>query len=252
MILCVDIGNTATKVTLVGGDAVVDGCRLPTGDTRALSRAASDMLGSHGPARGVGVSTVVPDITPQSVRDALSSLGKPIVAVSHLTRLPFRMAVAQPERVGADRLCAASGAVGTEAPDAVVVDIGTAITVDRVRDLQFVGGAIMPGPAMMLRAMGTFTAQLPQVDLDGIETLFPATPAPTENAMALGVGVATLGGILEGVRRMGEPSVPVWVTGGGVGPVVDQLPRDWIRDPDLSARGLYRIARLNLDLREAD
>jgi type III pantothenate kinase len=153
--------------------------------------------------------------------------------------------VPQPERIGADRLCAAAGVVDAATPNAVVVDIGTAITVDRVRDLEFVGGAILPGPGTMLRAMGTFARQLPKVDLDDVETLFPTAGAPTEKAMALGAGVATLGGIKEAVSRLSvdDRGVAVWVTGGASERYRGHLPDPWNLDVDLAARGLARITR---------
>lgn len=255
MILCVDVGNTSTKLFAVEGEKVVGRTSARTDaieaacDEGVLASAGKSVTGGRRIA-GIAISSVVPSLVP-SVRRALQAEWEaPFHLVSHESRLPMRLLVSRPEAVGPDRLCAAAGAIDAEHTDAVVVDVGSAVTIDRVRDLEFIGGAIMPGPGMMLSSLGRDASLLPEMDLDAVETLFPDPPEPTERAMALGVGVATLGGIVEGVRRMAgsEPDVPVWLTGGHAGLVQSHLPDSWIHDPDLSARGMYRIARLNLDL----
>src|SRR6185503_14975808 len=74
----------------------------------------------------------------------------------------------EPERVGADRLYAAAGAVALYARSCVVVDAGTALTVDAVfvgdGTRAFLGGAIAPGPRLLAAALASGTARLPLIE----------------------------------------------------------------------------------------
>lgn len=251
MIVCVDIGNTLTKAACVEDERVVARASTPTGADGYRGR-VREALASLGGARdavdGAVVSSVVPGATAEAAAALAAHTGTPPLVVSHRLSLPVELGVGHPERVGTDRLCAAAGAVDVASPDAVVVDVGSAVTVDLVQGRRFLGGVIMPGPAMMLDAMASRARQLPRIDLDTLPTLLPDAMGSTEESMALGAGLATLGGILEAVRRVSRqaPGAPVWVTGGAAARLDAWFPDDWRRDPDLCFRGLFRIARANL------
>ena len=88
--------------------------------------------------------------------------------VRRLTYLdvPLEIRVDEPARVGIDRLLGALGANRLRDPGraAIVVDLGTAITVDLVEaDGAFAGGAILPGIAMSARALADQTDALPKL-----------------------------------------------------------------------------------------
>ena len=76
-----------------------------------------------------------------------------------------------PERVGDDRIAAALGALTLDSKRPwVVVDVGTAMTINAVTPAQgdalprFEGGLIVPGTMVSLMALSEYTAQLPQLD----------------------------------------------------------------------------------------
>jgi type III pantothenate kinase len=246
VILCLDIGNTSTKVAGVSDDRILAVRVVATGDAEALGAAVAtvETAPDSTAVTAIGVASVVPAAEADAVAVVRGDRSIALVRVGHTTPLPIRVEVESPGTVGADRLCAAAGAVDAGRGDAVVVDVGSAVTIDRVRGHAFVGGAIMPGPRMMLEALGSATGRLPSLSLDDLDTLFPDTPHPTRNAIALGVGVAVAGGIAEAVRRLsGDEAPPVYLTGGLAARVDSALPPAWIRDPDLTLRGLARIVR---------
>lgn len=125
-----------------------------------------------------------------------------------------------PDTLGSDRLFAARGAVERVGRSCIVVDAGTAVTVDavRVRDdgvRVFLGGAIAPGPMLLARSLHEGTARLPEVELrPGV----PALGRDTRSAVLGGVvhGFAGLvRGLVESVARdAGLGDAPV-VLGGG-------------------------------------
>lgn len=246
MILCVDIGNTRVKLAMVEDERVVARSALPSGADRGLvGRAVDEVVWAHGEPERVAVSSVVPEATERVLGEIAA--GVPVLVVSHRHAMPVAIGVPTPERVGVDRLCAASGAVDDKHRDAIVVDVGSAITVDLVRAGEFRGGVIMPGPAMMLDAMAEGASQLPEIDAG--ESLFPESLGTTEGAMSWGVGLACAGGILGAVQHLQGPDggeeAPVCLTGGAVGLLRARLPRSWHYDADLAFRGLFRIALLN-------
>jgi type III pantothenate kinase len=136
------------------------------------------------------------------------------------TRLPIRVNVDYPERVGIDRLLGAVAAKAMVPPGspAITVDVGTAVTVNLIDpDGAFQGGAIFPGPRLMSRALHEFTAKLPRVELSG-----PARdPGPGKNtaaAIRLGLESALVGGVRTVIGRLAADRfrAPAWLflTGG--------------------------------------
>lgn len=129
-------------------------------------------------------------------------------------RVPMRLEVREPDRVGADRLCAAYAAWRLAGGAAVVVDAGTAITVDGVRaDGAFAGGAILAGPHLTSEALRRGTALLPATP-----TALPARVLgrTTEEALAAGVGYGLGGAVRALIARAAEElREPVRVVGTG-------------------------------------
>lgn len=246
MILCVDIGNTATKMGLVRGARVASRVIVSSElSARSVNHALLRVLRGARNLDAIAVCSVRPAATDELVRAVVRRTGFHPIVVNHRTPMPIGIAVRQPERVGSDRLCAACGALRGRRRDAIVITVGTAITVNLVRNRVFRGGVIMPGIGMSLAGMHRFTAQLPQLDVD-----FPAPSRidDTESAMRWGALLAGAGGIRLAVdvleRRRGR--IPRLVTGGDADRVVQWLPAKTVVAPDLTLLGLAAIARHNL------
>ena len=142
--------------------------------------------------------------------------------------VPLRVELPRPDMVGVDRLLDAVAANRLRRPDrpAVVVDVGSAITVDLVSaDGAFRGGAILPGLAMSARALHTFTDLLPLVDMSELSAPPPPLGTATVAAMRSGLFWGTVGAIRQLIELLardagGQPDV--FLT-GGAGPVVAEL-----------------------------
>lgn len=164
---------------------------------------------------------------------------------------------AQPQTVGADRLFAARGALELVGGGAVVVDVGSALTVDAVaaadrgagdgaatddRRGRFLGGAIAPGPRLAASALERGGAQLPLVDPD---PRAPALGRETTAALISGIVHGLRGGAFELARRVGAEAglaaAPRVLTGGARAFLTEPEPfwdGDLRVDPDLVHRGL--------------
>jgi type III pantothenate kinase len=120
--------------------------------------------------------------------------------------------------LGQDRVLCAVGAYARSQQACVVVDAGTAITVEFV-DGQgvFQGVVIAPGVSMMLGAMHAGTAQLPEVRLEPPDPSRGPFGKDTRHAMLLGVIAAARGLVRETVERYAEhyQAYPQIVATGG-------------------------------------
>lgn len=83
----------------------------------------------------------------------------------------------------------------------MVIDCGTAINTELL-DAQgrFLGGVILPGRAMQRRALHEFTAQLPLVEMTGVQ-MEKAAGTNTAEAIALGIDCGCVGAVRELCRR---------------------------------------------------
>ena len=140
--------------------------------------------------------------------------------------LPLAVKLPRPDMVGVDRLLDALAANRLRTPGrpAVVVDVGSAITVDLVdADGAFLGGAILPGIAMSARALHEFTDLLPQIDMAELAEPPPALGTATVAAMRSGLFWGAVGAVRQLVEQLtGNRDAEVFLT-GGAGPVVAQL-----------------------------
>jgi len=251
MILTVDIGNSYVKCAVVDGERVIGGehletkrCENAVAVSDMIRRVTSTVLSID---RAI-LSSVVPRATVTISRAIELQLGAGPMVVNCNMRLPFRLAVSDPPQVGADRLCAAAGAVGSKRRNAIVIDAGSAITIDVVRDKEFRGGIIAAGPAIALVALHTYASQLPAIDYSASDAHFPKTFDTTRTAMTLGAGLGSVGVIREAVRFLEKVvgmSPRKYITGGFGGVLSSHLPESWRFEPDLTRRGLYVIASLN-------
>lgn len=142
--------------------------------------------------------------------------------------LPLEVNLSRPDMVGIDRLLAAVAANRIRQADrpAIIVDVGTAVTVDLVSaDGTFQGGAILPGIEMSARALHDFTDLLPQIEMS--ELTEPPEPLgkATEPAMRSGLYWGAVGAVRELTSRMiADSSIePELLVTGGAGPMVAKL-----------------------------
>jgi type III pantothenate kinase len=210
MIVAIDAGNSAVKVARVNDDVIELVESVPTAD---LPRAGDVIANAAGGAESVVLVSVVPSWT-STVRSAADELGLRLIVADHRS-IPIRVRLPRPDAVGADRLLDAwAGSVRFGAP-LIVVNLGTATTVDAVdRDGAFIGGAILPGIELGARALARGTAQLPKVD---VEELPRAIGTDTPSAIAGGLVLGHLGAVRELASRMQQQvggGAAVIVTGG--------------------------------------
>ena len=164
------------------------------------------------------------------------------------------------ESLGIDRLLAARAGVALVAAQSeqrcplIVIDAGTAVTIDLVDAGQvFKGGVIFPGAETSLRALHRSTGDLPDLSDELTDVnLDEAIGNSTRSAMLNGVLSAQAGAIRSIVKRISNTldSMPcVIASGGGIQPIRNLLPEDWHYVDHLVLRGIAEVA---MDCRGSD
>jgi type III pantothenate kinase len=174
VLLAIDVGNTQTVVGLFSGTDLVDHWRLMTETERTSDELAvlvQQFLGFHGRAmdkevEALVISSVVPRVT-GALRDMSTKyLGFEPLVLEPGIRTGMPILYDNPKEVGADRIANAVGAYDLYGGPSIVVDFGTANTLDAVSAKgEYLGGAIFPGIEISMDALVGRAALLRKVEL---------------------------------------------------------------------------------------
>lgn len=250
MLLAVNVGNSQTHIGVFRGDelahewrAFTDQRRTP--DELALLFASFLELADLSFSRqitGVVLSSVVPRATAGVREMTVNYFGYPAVVVEPKTKSGIDV-TAYTTILGADRLANAVGA-HDRWPDehVVVVDIGTAITVDAVSsDGKFLGGAIAPGVDAAATGLYSSTALIAPVELRAPSAAIgTSTSKGVESGIVYGLAGLTDGLVDRIVDEIGG-TARVVATGGSAGMVASHCRRVEVIDPNLTLNGLRII-----------
>jgi len=257
--LAVDVGNSRVKAGLfVSADDASDGalpeCRLYFNTALEDGLPWEELSTVH---EEQGFRGVVVGSNQQGVDRVAAEWSQrtdvELLVVRDSQQFPISVDVDYPGRVGFDRLfnAVAVNVIRTPRHPAIVVDCGTATTIDLVTaDGTFRGGAILPGFALCATAMHHYTDVLPLISIDQIVDVDVETAAHpplgrnTEAAMMSGVFWGQVGAIRELIQRIGEPLTEpfdIVLTGGGSRLLAPHFP-DAIHCPYLPLQGLIVAA----------
>jgi len=174
MLLAIDVGNTQTVVGLFNGHELADHWRIATDANRTSDELAlmiQQFLGFHGfrfdnSITGVAISSVVPRVTAELRQLTERYFSLPALVVEPGVRTGMPILYDNPKEVGADRIANAVGAYDLFGGPAIVVDFGTATTVEAISAKgEYLGGAIFPGVEISLDALFERAAALRSVEL---------------------------------------------------------------------------------------
>jgi type III pantothenate kinase len=243
------VGNTRARAGLVRNTTVHDPAPIDLADPHAAANALAD-LADKSAARDVLLASVNPPAA-DALADLLESAHNLEVHRfgKHLP-IPLALALDDTSTVGQDRLLCALAAYSRAKQACIVIDAGTAITVDFV-DGQgvFQGGVIAPGLRMMLDSLHQHTAALPSVDLAKPDDARGVFGKDTRHAMLLGVRNAAIGLARYTAERYAEAyeAYPQIIATGGDAPLLfdnDQVVEHIV--PDLQLQGIAEAAALLL------
>lgn len=191
-LIAVAVGNTRTAFARFHGSRLeTEASVLPNADPIALARAIDALTDTaahdgHDAAIVIGsVNHPLADALEASLRDSNSDR---VYRLGRDLEIPIANALTDDSTVGQDRLLCALGAFARAEQACVVIDAGTAVTVDFVDgEGTFQGGVIAPGLSMMLASLHEKTAALPKISFALPDPILGPFGKDTRHAMHLGV-----------------------------------------------------------------
>lgn len=249
MILVFDVGNTELTIGLFNESELRGHWRIMTDVPRTVDEfgvllrsllAASGFLPDV--VRSVAIGSVVPRVTAPLSEACVRyfTVGPPLV-VDARAKLPITLDVDEPLTVGADRLINTLAASRLYKRDAIVVDMGTAMTFDCISaDGVFFGGVIAPGVLTASETLTRRTSMLPATALVvPPRVIGRRTDACIQSGVLFGAADAIDGLVGRIKGEWPRPEVPMVIATGGFAEVMAPLCRTFDRvEPHLTLRGL--------------
>jgi type III pantothenate kinase len=166
-VLAFDCGNGGIKMATVCGEVVGDIRRFAAGEMGSLRDAIERLWPTLEEPKRIVAASVAPEMLKALEANVLELLDLDILVVGREIPLPMATDLREPADAGVDRVLAATAAYDRLGAACVVIDCGTAITVDVVSEEGvFLGGSILPGLSLSLRALSQEAANLPEVTLE--------------------------------------------------------------------------------------
>lgn len=240
MHLIIDIGNSTVKTALVNNGEITSLCCYEDHYLEDILGIITDNLIQA----AIVSSTRNPD---HDLHQALLQRIPQVIIFDHNTPTPIKNRYATPDTLGMDRLAAAVGAWSI-APDndLMIIDLGTAITIDLVsRRGEYLGGNISPGMWMRFAALNHYTQRLPMVD--------PQTEVPPEEAYGRNTVDAIRNGVIRGIEHEIEGYMAenrdrkIFFTGGDANYFVKSSKNTIFADYELVIKGLDLILEYNAE-----
>ena len=244
MLLLFDIGNTNTHVGLANDRRVVKQADVPTaGWFNGTAAKLVRKFAGHARLDGAVLCSVVPRATPLVCKTVRQLWHLSALELTPKTLVGVGIDYPKPDTIGPDRLANAVAARHHFGTPVVVLDFGTAVTLDVVnRAGNYAGGIIAPGLAAMTDYLHEKTALLPRIKIHEIKTSIGKS---TEEAMLVGAVHGYRGLVRELIgelrRELKVKRLPVVATGGYAKLIASKLPEISAVEPNLTLEGLRLV-----------
>ena len=255
MILVLDTGNTNVHIGLFTRGVLRATWRLATDPRRTVDEYALQfeaLLGGETTIEGAIVSSVVPRVLPLIAEAVEKTTHVRPMILSAETEIGVQNGYLNPDEVGMDRLANAVGGVHLHGAPLLILDYGTAITLDYVSAAEapgmkpvYEGGAIMPGMEMAAEALARGTAKLPGIDISDAGPIIGKTTVQSIRSGLIHGYLGAVRTLVESAQAEIGHACKVVGTGGDSARYKEKMPFLHAIEPDLTLYGLRQIYGIN-------
>jgi type III pantothenate kinase len=239
--LIIDVGNTRLKAAVFNGSEMLEAFVFDN----TVKLITSDLFTKY------NISNCIVASVKSGIEDFVNQLKQEThtLLFSAETPVPIKNLYVSVTTLGRDRLAAAvGGSFLFPNKNVLVIDAGTCLKYNFVNDKsEFLGGAISPGLKMRFKALNTFTARLPLIEMDA--DFDKPVGGTTSESILSGIVLGTLAeveGMIEQYKALYN-NLTVVITGGDVYFFEKRLKNSIFADQYLILKGLNLILEHNIN-----
>lgn len=240
MNIIIDIGNSKTKVAFFENSNLISKKTF-----NELNMKVFDYINSNISKNDKIIISAVKENNFTKIFE-LKNVVKYFIVLDKNTKLPIINDYLDKNSLGYDRIAAAVGAsVLSEKKYNLIIDIGTAITIDFVENNKFKGGNISPGIDIRYRALNNYTDKLPLLNNREYLNLYGNT---TNESIISGVINGIIYEIRGAIDSFSEKfkNINIFITGGDAFFFDKKIKRSIFVNSNLVLIGLNRILEINV------
>ena len=252
MLLVIDVGNTNTVIGVYDGEILKYDWRIRTiRDTTAdeFNVLANALFSDKGILRStihkIAISSVVPSSVPILNAYCEKYLGlSPLWINPDSVKKLMPILYHNPNEVGADRIVNAVAAYRKYKTSLIVIDFGTATTLDVISEKgEYIGGAIVPGVMISAEALFQRASRLPRVEIfKAPDTVIGRDTIDSIKSGLIYGNAAMVDGMVERMAKEMN-STPRIIATGGIAPLISGLSKTIEKvEPSLTLDGLRIIS----------
>ena len=253
MLIAIDIGNTNIVIGGIQGDAIQFEARIATDRIKTSDQYGveiKNILALFGvkpcDVDDCIISSVVPPVFNSVYTGLVKMTGKHPLVVGPGIKTGLNIQMDVPSQVGSDRIVIAVAALAEYEPPLILMDLGTATTIEVVdRGSTYLGGCIIPGVRTSLDALTSRAAQLPGIRLDRPGRVIGKNTVDCMRSGIMYGTAAMLDGMLDRVEEELGSRATVVATGGMAQFIVPLCRREIKLEKDLLLKGLNIIYQKN-------
>jgi len=253
MLLAIDIGNTNIVIGCIKDDEIVFKARIATDRIRTSDQYGveiKNMLEAFGvqiaDIDDCIISSVVPPVFNSVRTGVIKIIGKQPMVVGPGLKTGLNIHVDVPTQVGSDRIVIAVAALAEYEAPLILMDMGTATTIEVVEpENVYVGGIIFPGVMVSLDALTSRAAQLPGISLDKPKQVIGKNTIDCMRSGMMYGTAAMIDGLIERIEEELGHKTTIVATGGLAQFITPLCKREIILEKELLLKGLNIIYKKN-------
>ena len=253
MLLAIDIGNTNLVIGGIRDDQLLFKARIATDRLRTSDQYGveiKNMIEAFGHSISeiddCIISSVVPPVFNSVKTGVIKVIGKQPMVVGPGLKTGLNIHMDVPSQVGSDRIVIAVAALAEYSAPLILMDLGTATTIEVVEpDNIYMGGIIFPGVRVSLDALTSRTAQLPGISLDQPKNVIGKNTVDCMRSGMMYGTAAMLDGLIDRIEEELGHSSTLIATGGLAQFITPLCKHQIILEKNLLLKGLNLIYKKN-------